>query len=66
MMVVSLMSQTSLFALNIRVNMCMTLYEQLNLLHDEHPNALVQPVHLLHDGGSIDVSNFVCALNITL
>ena len=41
--------------------MCMTLYEQLNLLHDEHPNALVQPVPLLHDGGSIDVSNFFCA-----
>ena len=41
------------------------IYEQLNLLHDEHPNALVQPVHLLHDVGSIDVSNLFCALNNT-
>ena len=29
--------------------MCITVYEQINILHDEHPNDLVQPVHLLHD-----------------
>ena len=35
-------------------NMCITLYEQLHILHDEDPYVLVQPLHLLHDNGFED------------
>ena len=38
-----------------RINVYMTLYEQLHILHDVHPHVAVQPVHLLNDSGFVDI-----------
>ena len=37
--------------------MCITLYEQLHILHDEHPHVLLQSVHLLDEDDSVNFVN---------
>ena len=37
--------------------MCITLYEQLPILHDEHPHVLLQSVHLLDEDDSVNFVN---------